>query len=86
MRLLDLLLEIDPSFSDTLNDERYPYSENIIRKRIKSNLDQKQFAKKIDIDFETYLNLESCNLDIDLSVYQEVSEKVDKITNLADWR
>ncbi|WP_214771409.1 hypothetical protein [Exiguobacterium sp. s133] len=80
MRLLDLLLEIDPSFSDTLNDERYPYSKNIIRKRIESNLDQKQFAQKLNVNFETFLNLESCNLDIEIELYREVSDKADKIT------
>lgn len=82
MKLLDLILEIDPDYSKTLNDERYPYSKNIMGKRVKSKLDQKQFAEKINVDFETYLNLESCNLDIDLSVYQQVSEKADKITIL----
>lgn len=77
--LLDFILKIDPSFSKTLKDERYPYSQNIIGKRIQSKLNQKQFAMKIGIDFDTYLDLEECNLTVDLEVYLKISKRVDEI-------
>lgn len=74
MRLLDLILEIDPTFQETLDSPQYPYSKQLIKNRLESGLTQLEYAKALDVDFDHFLGLECCLLTIPLEDYQRVAE------------
>lgn len=60
-----------------LDSEQFPYSEKIMEYRIGSELDFEDFAKKINLTPEQYLDYEYCDLNIPVEKYKELIKKIE---------
>ena len=72
----------NPKINDILNSEQFSYSEQIMKFRIKNELDIKQISNLLNITLEEYLDYEYCNLNIPTEKYISVLEKLNQIL---DW-
>ena len=63
--------------SNILDSEQFPYSEKIQEYRIKSELDFFDFAKKLNLSPNEYLDYEYCDLNIPVEKYKEIIKKIE---------
>lgn len=77
MKLLDLLIELDPTVKELRDSEQFKLSKMIIKKRIGLELNQREFSKMIGIDFEELVKLEACDLDTTVKEYEEILEIIE---------
>lgn len=63
--------------SNILDSEQFPYSEKIMEYRIKSELDFEDFAKKLNLTPNEYLDYEYCDLNIPVKNYKELIKKIE---------
>lgn len=63
--------------SNILDSEQFPYSEKIMEYRIKSELDFFDFAKKLNLTPNEYLDYEYCDLNIPVEKYKEIIKKIE---------
>lgn len=61
----------------TINSEQFPYSEKIQGYRIASELGFFDFAKKLNLTPNEYLNYEYCDLTIPVKNYKELIKKIE---------
>ena len=63
--------------NNILQSEQFPYSEKIQGYRIASELDFFDFAKKLNLTPNEYLNYEYCDLTIPVKNYKELTKKIE---------
>lgn len=63
--------------NDILQSEQFPYSEKIQGYRIASELDFFDFAKKLNLTPEQYLDYEYCELNIPVEKYKKLIKKIE---------
>lgn len=63
--------------NDILQSEQFPYSEKIQGYRIASELDFFDFAKKLNLTPEQYLDYEYCDLNIPVEKYKKLIKKIE---------
>lgn len=63
--------------NNILDSEQFPYSEKIMEYRIASELDFFDFAKKLNLTPEQYLDYEYCDLNIPVEKYKELIKKIE---------
>lgn len=63
--------------SNILDSEQFLYSEKIMEYRIKSELEFEDFAKKLNLTPNEYLNYEYCDLNIPVENYKELIKKIE---------
>lgn len=62
---------------EIINSEQFPYSEKIQGYRIASELDFFDFAKKLNLTPNEYLDYEYCELNIPVEKYKELIKKIE---------
>lgn len=60
-----------------LQSEQFPYSEKIQEYRIRSELGFFDFAKKLNLTPNEYLDYEYCDLNIPVEKYKELIKKIE---------
>lgn len=60
-----------------LDSEQFSYSEEIMGYRIKSELDFFDFAKKLNLTPNEYLDYEYCDLNIPVEKYKKLIKKIE---------
>ena len=63
--------------NNILQSEQFPYSEKIQEYRMKSKLDFFDFAKKLNLSPNEYLDYEYCDLNIPVEKYKELIKKIE---------
>lgn len=63
--------------NDILQSEQFPYSEKIQEYRTNSKLDFFDFAKKLNLTPNEYLDYEYCDLNIPVEKYKELIKKIE---------
>ena len=63
--------------SNILDSEQFPYSEKIMEYRIKSELDFEDFAKKLNLSPNEYLDYEYCDQNIPVEKYKKLIKKIE---------
>lgn len=63
--------------SNILDSEQFPYSEKIQGYRIASELDFFDFAKKLNLTPNEYLDYEYCDLNIPVEKYKKLIKKIE---------
>ena len=63
--------------SNILDSEQFPYSEKLIEYRIESELDFFDFAKKLNLTPNEYLDYEYCDLNIPVEKYKKLIKKIE---------
>lgn len=61
----------------TIKSEQFPYSEKIQEYRMKSKLDFFDFAKKLNLTPNEYLDYEYCDLNIPVKKYKQLIKKIE---------
>lgn len=67
-----------------INSKQFKYSQQLFNQRIKLNLSVDEFSKKLNIDPNSYLNLEHA-FDPDLKNYQKVLLKLNAEKSILKW-
>lgn len=75
-KIYDIFRE-NEQIRNILDSEQFPYSEEIMEYRIKSELDFFDFAKKLNLTTEQYLDYEYCDLNIPVKKYKELIKKIE---------
>ena len=63
--------------NEIINSEQFSYSEKIMEYRIKSELEFEDFAKKLNLTPEKYLDYEYCDMNIPVKKYKELIKKIE---------
>jgi hypothetical protein len=63
--------------NETINSEQFPYSEKIQEYRTNSKLDFFDFAKKLNLSPNEYLDYEYCDLNIPVEKYKKLIKKIE---------
>lgn len=63
--------------SNILDSEQFPYSEKIMEYRIASELDFFDFAKRLNLTPNEYLDYEYCDLNIPVEKYKKLIKKIE---------
>ena len=63
--------------NNILQSEQFPYSEKIQGYRIASELDFFDFAKRLNLTPNEYLDYEYCDLNIPVENYKELIKKIE---------
>lgn len=61
----------------TIKSEQFSYSEKIQEYRMKSKLDFFDFAKKLNLTPNEYLDYEYCDLNIPIKKYKQLIKKIE---------
>ncbi len=72
MKLLDLLVELNPSIQQLRDSEQFKLSKQIIKKRISLDLNQQEFSTMLAIPFDKLVKLEACDLNVSVDEYKEI--------------
>lgn len=60
-----------------INSEQFQYSEKIMEYRMESELDFEDFAKKLNLSPNEYLDYEYCDLNIPVEKYKKLIKKIE---------
>lgn len=63
--------------NEVINSAQFPYSEKIQEYRTNSKLDFFDFAKKLNLSPNEYLDYEYCDLNISVKKYKELIKKIE---------
>jgi hypothetical protein len=84
MKLLDLLVQLNPSIQQLRDSEQFQLSKQIIKKRISLELNQKEFSKMLAFPFDRLVQLEACDLNVSVDEYKEVLKFIE--SRVADFK
>lgn len=78
MKLIDILIQADPSVRKIRSSPQYPLSKRLIRARMDSGKSQSDFASDLDIPLERWLQLESCDVETPVEVYEDFVRRAER--------
>lgn len=76
MDLLDVILEIDPSFKGLMQTRQYACSKIILQAQMQGHHTPSQMARLLDVDEEWYARMTTCDLSVPLDVYEAMAKRV----------
>lgn len=81
MKLIDALIQADPSIRTMRMSEQYPLAQRLIRARMLSGKSQAAFAASLGVPKEHWLRLESCDLDTPIEDYEDCVRRAETHTS-----
>lgn len=82
MNLTEFISNLYPDLSEKYNSDQYRLSEEIISKKLKLKLTQMEMSNLIGISFDKYLEMEDGSINIEVSHYQSVLDKLKEYEKL----
>lgn len=76
MNLTEFISNLYPDLSEKYNSYQYRLSEEIISKKLKLKLTQMEMSNLIGTSFDKYLEMEDGSINIEVSYYQSVLDKL----------
>lgn len=81
MKLIDALIQADPSIRTMRMSEQYPLAQRLIRARMRSGKNQSDFALDLGIPVAHWLHLESCDLETPVEIYEDYVRRAETHTS-----
>lgn len=71
LKLTDMIRQHHPELGEKLDSPQYALANELIGLKLKLDLDQREMAVRVGVDFSTYLQMESGELSIPVADYEK---------------